>query len=58
MKYLDKRNEQLAEEGLTLHPTNGYRKISIKKSKAATVTDMLKKGRNLDTRQIREFINA
>jgi hypothetical protein len=37
-------NETLADKGLTLHPTKGYRKISLAKSVASQITEQMKRG--------------
>lgn len=41
---LDAINEALAAEGVTLHPTKGYRGLSAKRSVAAMLTAEIKAG--------------
>jgi hypothetical protein len=42
---LDAYNEALAQRGLHLHPTKGYRKLPYKRLVAALVTEDMKQGR-------------
>lgn len=42
---LDAYNEALAQRGLHLHPTKGYRKLPYKRLVAAIVTEDMKQGR-------------
>jgi len=41
---LDARNELLAADGVVLHPTKGYRKISLKRTRAAMLVQSIKTG--------------
>lgn len=55
-KVLDRMNERLASEtpSLTLHPTKGFRELSVKRDAAAAVTAELKRGEtNLHPKAIR-----
>lgn len=41
---LDKANERLAERGLHLHPTKGWRKLNAKRDMAGIITGEMKQG--------------
>jgi len=43
-KTLDTVNEKLAEKGRHLHPTKGYRTLTIKRLRAAIITGEMKQG--------------
>ena len=56
-KKLDAYNEILAERGLNLHPTKGFRKLSVKRARAGWLVTAMKNGqRGLDTVQIRMIL--
>jgi uroporphyrinogen-III synthase len=41
---VDLLNEKLAPRGLQLHPTKGYRRVSLKRAKAELIVGLLKNG--------------
>jgi hypothetical protein len=49
---LDLVNEELIEKEITLHPTKGFRRTTVKRSRIAFITQQRKVGVKLDTMQI------
>jgi hypothetical protein len=49
---LDLVNEELIEKEITLHPTKGFRRTTVKRSRIAFITQQRKVGVKMDTLQM------
>jgi phosphoenolpyruvate carboxylase len=49
---IDFVNEELIEKEITLHPTKGFRRTTVKRSRIAFITQQRKVGIKLDTLQM------
>lgn len=51
---LDRFNE--AQDDCVLHPTKGFRRLSVKRSRAQMIVAAIKSGRRMSQTQMREFM--
>ena len=56
---LDRRNEGLSEDNVTLHATKGYRSVTVKRSRAELIVALIKRGSSFPNFRIKEtLLNA